>query len=510
MKILIKNHFPLIIFLGFYLVFSFFTYKHFGVTTDEPLEYQSANALLDFYGSELSFKGDIRGLLKMPEDELRHVPLLSHYYRGHLLLHALLFSSDNYHELHLLNMLLGLPLFIAVYLFFYFLFKNKYLSIIPVLFLFFDPRILGHIPANPKDFPFAMWYLLSILGIYWYVKSGLISKANFYLNIIMGLVFGLALAIRPLGVTLIPVYIIFLFYMNYFHSKLDLKLVFQNIITQFLSAFILIVLTWPFIGSSPIQNFYFYLFESSKFAGWNGSVLFDGKFYNFDEIPNYYLYTWLLITTPLLHLCLFIIGFIFTKKFYKDSFIFILSITVLLNLTIYSLLNPLIYNGYRHYLFLIAILTLLATYIFIKLLLEIKKNKYSIYIISILIVLSLNLIKDFIFLHPYQNIYFSEISGGLKNAGQKFETDYWFQSRLDATEWILNSQYKESPVYVCNMPYIIEYYSNNKLKVSKDIDDSVISICDPKRELQKEITGDLIHSVDRDGINLTNIRLLEK
>ena len=139
-----------------------------------------------------------------------------------------------------------------------------------------------------------------------------------------------------------------------------------------------------------------------------------------------------------------------------------------------------------------------------------SKSKYFKYYLVSIIILSLSLLKDFVSLHPFQYIYFNELSGGLKNNGNKFDTDYWFESRIEAVNWVLtNTDYKKEAIYACNMPYILEYYSDNKLKVSKDIDDSTISICDPKRDVEKEIKGEVIKNISREGVTLTIIKRLK-
>ena len=500
-----KKHLSIIIFCFFYLIFSLLTFKSYGVTTDEPLEYASANKLIDYFTSPLNFS-DVKKLYKLPEDELRHEALLSSYYRGHLIPHALLFSKDSYFELHLLNMLLAIPLFVIVYLTFFKYFQKWYLSILAPLFLFFDPRIFGHIPANPKDFPFAMWFLI-LICLFYLLKD---YQNTYIKNIILGLSFGLVISIRPLGISILPIYIFYLIHNYYFNSKSNFKDNLKNLLSQLIIAGLFVCLTWPFIGANPIRNFIFYLFESSKFTGWNGSTLFNGELVQWNEIPKNYLYVWLGITTPLIHIALILIGLINFKRYYKNSLITSIFFGIILNLIIYSTVNPLIYNGYRHYLFLITLITFLSSFVLADTINLFSKSKYFKYYLVSIIILSLSLMKDFVSLHPYQYIYFNELSGGLKNNGNKFDTDYWFESRIEAVDWVMkNTDYKNESVYACNMPYILEYYSDNKLKVSKDIDDSTISICDPKRDIEKEIKGEVIKNISRERVTLTIIKRLK-
>jgi len=142
-----------------------------------------------------------------------------------------------------------------------------------------------------------------------------------------------------------------------------------------------------------------------------------------------------------------------------------------------------------------------------------KKEKLKTISLSLIAVISASLIflfKDNVELYPYQSVYFNEISGGLKSSGVNYDTDYWLQSRLEATNWVAkNTNTYAEKIYVCNLSEIVKYYKT-RLEITKDKDDATISICDSKREIEREIQGEIIYFVSRDGISLTNVRRLKK
>jgi hypothetical protein len=46
-------------------------------------------------------------------------------------------------------------------------------------------------------------------------------------------------------------------------------------------------------------------------------------------------------------------------------------------------------------------------------------------------------------LYPFQNLYFNELTGGLKGAHGRFDTDYWGQTYKEATEWLKGNDLKD-------------------------------------------------------------------
>ena len=186
-----------------------------------------------------------------------------------------------------------------------------------------------------------------------------------------------------------------------------------------------------------------------------------------------------------------------------------LTSAIAINLVVYSVFHPLIYNGYRHYLFLIACFTLLVALTLADFISKGLGNVKSRAIMAVVAFLALILVKDFIGLHPYQYIYFNELSGGLKGAGKSYDSDYWSASRIEAVRWISeNLNVANEVVYVCNMPNIVSYYSRDQMKVTREQAYATITLCDPKRDLEQEVRGELLHRVTRSGVSLTVIRRL--
>ena len=73
---------------------------------------------------------------------------------------------------------------------------------------------------------------------------------------------------------------------------------------------LLLIILWPFLWSSPVTNFYHAITTFSKYDNLTIQILFNGKYIFSNYLPMTYLPTWILITTPIITLVLFIFGYL--------------------------------------------------------------------------------------------------------------------------------------------------------------------------------------------------------
>ncbi len=181
-----------------YLIYSFLTYKNYGITSDEEVEYKSGALLLQAYITNKTSSINLAS---------RHLPENTIYFRGHLAISNLLNPNFYYEQFHLINMIYALPIFLVIYILLFFEYKNFYLAFLGPLFLFLTPRFFGHIPSNPKDIPFAVTFFLSIVSIYFIGKS---NKSKYLKYLVLSLLFGLSQSFRSIGFTLHIILALFL------------------------------------------------------------------------------------------------------------------------------------------------------------------------------------------------------------------------------------------------------------------------------------------------------------
>lgn len=510
----IKQHFLLIIFLAVYFCFSFLTYKDYGATGDEWTERRAAQDLSRYLSSPTSYDSIINYNYN---DKINvtfgHHPLVTKYQRSYQLIQNY-FNFKGYYEWgHLFNLIFGSVLFVLIYVLFYAEYKSSKKAIIPVIFLVTCARLSGDIPTNNKDVPFATMYLASVLLIYLFSKF----EPNKYLKIILlGVVFGITQTFRTVGFSIYFVYIFYFFYVEYIEGR---KFTFSKIGNFFLELIIIVGFSlfvsmsiFPWLGSNFFANFFNLLLDAKSFQNWDDTIFFAGEFLFKADRPWYYLFTWIFITTPVYLIVLFgLFPFLFNKLF-KNKLFAISLISLIVNTGLYLVMHPVIYNGIRHFLYIIPMIVILASVVLFYLLGSIKKT-YRL-AIGFLIALNIFIVGYNLYkLHPYEYIYFNELIGGIRGASGKYELDYWGASYKEATEWIVNNTdlTQKDFIYACNVDYAVDYYSGKKFFMTYGYPEYAnYTICDSENERKRNYTGKILYQVKRDGVVLNTVREHEK
>ena len=505
------KHFLIVSFLFFYFVISLFTYKDFGPTGDERAERRAAHDLYVYIKQPTSYDSIID---KRYEDAvnfpLGHHPLITKYQRSYQLIQYIVNQKGYYEWDHLFNMIFGSVFFIALYALFYLQYKSTYKAIIPVIFLALTPRLMGHIPANNKDMPFAAMYLIGMGAIY---LLGRYPINNYLRIIILGLIFGLLSTFRTIGFSIYIVYVIYHFYLLWMDNK---KINLKHSINYFAELFIIFIFgmfvsvsMFPWLGANFFANFKELLLNSKRFQLWDDTIFFAAEFLKKTDRPWYYLFTWLFITTPVFILTLFVVPIIFIKKLFKNQLFILALVALVINLFLYLILQPVIYNGLRHFLFLLPIVVIISSMGFLQVLQISNKTYFKILLIALLGINSTSIIYNYLTLHPYEYLYFNELIDGLKGASGKYELDYWGASYKEATEWLVNNNEltHSDLIYACNVDWSVDYYSQKEFFITYGSDETAnYTICDTENELKRGYTGEIIYQVKRQGVVLNTIR----
>src|SRR4030066_46918 len=90
-----KPHYPFLIFTAFYLLFSLITYKNYGITFDEKVEYDAGRFLAKYYFAPMTEENFTDMMDNIPVNrETRHIPIFSVYSRIYPMTLALLNTKD--------------------------------------------------------------------------------------------------------------------------------------------------------------------------------------------------------------------------------------------------------------------------------------------------------------------------------------------------------------------------------------------------------------------------------
>ena len=360
------------------------------------------------------------------------------------------FNINDFRDAFLIRHLASFLVFYISLIYFYKLIldihNSNLLGILGVLMLFATPRIFAQSFFNPKDVCFMS---LCIINLYYGFKF--LNTQNVKSSILFSLTSGLAIGSRILGI-LIPILIIFISFLDLLRSKdKGIKKIFPLISFMVLLP-LFAILFWPFLWSDPLNNF-FSAFQNLSNHYRPISNLFMGTYISSLYVPWYYTLTWIVVTTPLLYLLFFLLGFfsivkrlfkrllkINEKNSYDDlwrgnkekkDLIFLLIIIIPLFAVI--ILHSSLYSGWRHFYFIypsIILISIQGIYTTSLNLTKYKKLFFSIIFIFILPVIFW-MIKN----HPYQYVYFNSLIGS--KFDKYFDMDYWGVSNYNALNYLL-------------------------------------------------------------------------
>ncbi len=128
---------------------------------------------------------------------------------------------------------------------------------------------------------------------------------------------------------------------------------------------VLCAILWPFLGQNYFKNLSLVFLLSARFPP-KFSFLFMGHMADSLTYPWYYLPLWIAITTPLFILAFFLGSFFLFKKAKIDPLLSSLASAFVSNLGLYFFLHPAVYDGLRHFLFLLPLLACLSAMGFIE------------------------------------------------------------------------------------------------------------------------------------------------
>jgi len=328
-------------------------------------------------------------------------------------------------------------------------------GILTLIFMFLSPRYLGHSFNNPKDIPFAAAYIFTIYAIIRFLKY--YPDKIFRNGWLISLGIGLTIGVRVGGI-LLGIYFIFFAGLYYIlttqwkewlkkdHLQKLWKLLFQAIIIT-LAGYIIGVILWPYSHKSPINN----TIEAMKYMeqyATNLRQLFEGKIIWSDNVPNYYLPKYILITIPEFIIAGFLLFFILYKKLLKQNtlwYLILLFVSVFpVAYIIYKGSN--VYGGWRHVLFVYPAIAIIASLGMNNLFHSINNRYFRWISTAIVLALLILPLKHTIANHPHEYIYYNSLVGGTKKAYGKYEMDYFYHSLRAGAEWLIKEKIHNADV----------------------------------------------------------------
>jgi len=423
---------------AFLLLLMLLTSRDAGITCDEVLHYNHSVSVYNY----LATHGEDQSALNTP---VSHLKYYGQSYDNLVTIFAKWFKVDDiYRFRHFMSSLAGWLAILITALFAIWL--EGYGTGILVLILFaVSPTFIGHTQNNLKDIPFALAY---ISGTFFTLKF-LSSGRKIYLPDILFLTLSIAFSISIRAGGLLLICYLFFFFILFFLFKYlkDKSLDFIEMRTKLLwisgitiTSLFLSTLLWPFALQNPVKN----IFESYRVMAHFPDTfrqIFEGKVEWSDYMPWYYLVKSMLITIPVVVLTGIILFAIYLNRILNNSkviFYGLLFFTVLFPIVfaIYEKSN--LYSSWRQFLFLYPGIVLLASVGFVYSFNKLKIRYSSWYVVILVVLLSIHPLKFMIKNHPYYYLYYNQLVGGLMGAYTNYETDYYYTSQTEASEWLID------------------------------------------------------------------------
>jgi hypothetical protein len=489
---------PILLLLVVNLLVGLFIFRDYGYSWDEPLFYDYGDALGYAYSPQVWLSGnfDINNSYgSSGDDHKTRGPAYLLLARGPVyLLEAL--GLDEASAWHLINFL-----FFQLGVYFFYRLALRWLrpsAALAASALFsWQPLLWGHAFINPKDPPFLVFFLATIcLGFEMVDRlsdEAISRRQRFSATGLPAVILGITTSIRvlgPLAGLLVLVYAV---------SRLGKRIfAFLPHITVYgMIALLAMFVTWPFLWVDPIARFA----EVTQFMSDNPTnlaVLFGGAVYRAGELPRRYL-PFMLATTltepvwPLFFLGL-VAGYF---KLLKQSRSLttnlravpaeenwralrssldaatirnnLISLTLILLWFVipvaYVLLRrPSMYDGLRHFLFILP-----PIFIFSGLAFEFLREHIAISWLraGLILVLMVPGIVGITQLHPYEYTYYNSFVGGTSGVFRTYETDYWLTCYKEAVEQLNQAVTDPANLYVHREAYIAAYYANQNINVQE-------------------------------------------
>jgi hypothetical protein len=218
--------------------------------------------------------------------------------------------------------------------------------------------------------------------------------------------------------------------------------------------------TWPYLWEAPLSRF----IEVLRHMSDNPHpipVLFNGLIYQSDKLPASYLPGMLALTLSEPVWLLFLGGVgvgawrtLHQRLEWRDLLPVLL--WFLLPFTYVVLRRPPIYDGYRHFMFILP-----PVFVFIALALQalFERLRRSWASALLLLVILLPGVIALVSLHPYQYTYYNSLVGSTGGAFRRYETDYWLTCYRELVGELNQSVPQGGTLFVYRQPSIAAGYA---------------------------------------------------
>jgi hypothetical protein len=389
---------------------------------------------------------------------------------------------------HLLSALFGLLGFYGVSRFAHLL-GGQRLALLAMSLLFLTVSWSGTMFTHTKDIPFAACMLWALYATALVIRD--MELVSGRAIVLLGFSVGGALGLRVGGAFAVIYLILLVLWRVLVDHKQEGTPILSRLIRMFwvllpaaVLAFVFMAMCWPW-SVIEVDN----LLEAAKSFShfdFNMQTMLNGTMYNIGDVPRSYLFEYLEVKLPeaaLLGLAAIPLSWLVCRASVRlaDKKTRFTMHTLVVGLFFPLLFviedRPALYNGVRHFTFLLPLLAILASWGLMAVWDGLAKNNSSCYNVAqglwtgIIAGLMLVTFVDIVQLHPYQYVRLNRLVADQTKAQFKWEGDYWSSAMRAATEQLqaMNLPKRSEPYWIgaCVDTPQIEPYLDDRFKVTR-------------------------------------------
>lgn len=309
-----------------------------------------------------------------------------------------------------------------------------------LLLLALCPIFYGHMFMNPKDAPFAVAMIILMLGLVRLAEE--YPQPSPRTILIVGIGTGLSIGCRILGglalvyamIGFIPLFLEELRTEGVREAARRFAHVVYVLLPGLVFGYLVMGLIWPWSIMEPGNPFEALTYFSHFFEKpWK--EMFDGAIVSVPDMPWSYLPTLFALQLPEVMLVLMTGAVVSTFALLprggvparRKTILLMLTLAATLPLAIAMVKRPALYNGIRHFVFVIPPMAVLGGVAFAWTMERLRANHRTwqpVVLATFCFGLALSL-AEMIRLHPYQYTHFNHIAGTVRAADDRFMLDYW-------------------------------------------------------------------------------------
>lgn len=337
------------------------------------------------------------------------------------------------------------------------------------------PAYYGHMFNNPKDLPFAVGYVWVLYYLCRLIQAG--PKAPPTLWVALSVALGLAMMVRIgglLGLGYLTI-VMALQWVSFWRQERRVQpalrllggLTLRGVFVA-AAAWALMILPWPATHRAPLTAPLESLSRVSEHA-FKTRTLLRGRYVPSDPPPWDYLPSYLMVQLPDVLWLLLGIGALAlvvclakpsgrnALHSWRGGALSLLVFAIVFPMTYAVVRGSTVYDGLRHFLFVLPPLCVLAAVAGVKVLewLGERSKRFASALLALLVFGIAVVVVDMVELHPYQYVYFNRMSGGLPAAANRYETEYYAHSFKELGDALADHLWETEPHRYLNEDYQI-------------------------------------------------------